>query len=64
MDFEWILDAFLGPNWMVWGAQMLLKIVQKINEILDAFLMDFGTQIAKNIPNNSVPVTRRWVPGF
>ena len=42
MGFEWILDAFLGPNWMVWGAQMLLKIVQKINEILDAFLMDFG----------------------
>ena len=38
MDFEWILDAFLGPNLMVWGAQMLLKIVQKINEILDTFL--------------------------
>ena len=43
---------------------MPLKIIQKINEILDAFFMDFGTQIAKNIQKNSVPVTRRMVPGF
>ena len=64
MDFEWILDAFFWPSWMIWEAKMLLKINQKINEILDAFLMDFGAQIAKKTPKNSVPVTRRWVPGF
>ena len=49
---------------MIWGAKMLLKINQKIIEILDAFLMDFGGGIAKKTPNNSVPVTRRWVPEF
>ena len=42
MDFEWILDAFWRPNWMILGAKMLLKINKKSNEILDAFLMDFG----------------------
>ena len=64
MDFELILDAFWRPNWMIWGAKMLLKINQKNNEMLDAFLMDFEGGIAKTTPNNSVPVTRRWVPGF
>ena len=64
MDFEWILDAFWRPNWMIWGAKMLLKINQKINEILDAFLKDFQREITKNIPNNSEAVTRRWVPGI
>ena len=64
MDFEWILNAFWRPNWMIWGAKMLLKINQKIIEILDAFLMDFGGEIAKKIQKDSVPVTRRWVPGF
>ena len=49
---------------MIWGAKMLLKINQKINEFLDAFLMDFGGEIANKTPKNSVPVTRRWVPGF
>ena len=49
---------------MILGAKMLLKINQKINEILDAFLMDFGAEIVKNIQNNSVPVSRRWVPGI
>ena len=38
MDFELIFDAFWRPKWMVWGAKMLLKINQKIIEILDAFL--------------------------
>ena len=42
MDFEWILDAFWRPNWMIWEAKMPLKISQKINELLDAFLLDFG----------------------
>ena len=64
MDFEWIFNGFWRPKWMIWEAKMPLKIIQKINEILDAFLMDFGAQIAKNIQKNSVPVTRRWVPGF
>ena len=31
---------------MIWRAKMLLKINQKSNEILDAFLMDFGAQLA------------------
>ena len=31
MDFEWILDAFWKPNWMIWGDKMLLKIYQQIN---------------------------------
>ena len=44
MDFEWILDAFWMPNWMIWEAKMLLKINQKINEILDAFLRRFWRQ--------------------
>ena len=64
IDFEWILDTFWRPNWMVWGGKMPLKIKKKINEILDAFLLDFGGEIAKKIQKNSVPVTRRWVPGF
>ena len=64
MDFEWIFDAFWRPKWMIWGAKMPLKIIQKINEILDAFLMDFGAQIAKNIQKNSVPGGMRGVPGF
>ena len=38
MDFEWILDAFWRPNWLILGAKMLLKINQKIIEILDVFL--------------------------
>ena len=49
---------------MAWGAKMLLKIVQKIIEILDAFLMDFGGEIAKKTSKNSVPGGMRWVPGF
>ena len=49
---------------MIWGAKKLLKINQKINEILDAFLMDFGGDIAKKTLGNSVPVTRRMVPGI
>ena len=64
MDFEWIFNAFWRAKWMIWGAKMPLKIIQKINEIFDAFLMDFGAEIAKTTLGNSVPVTRRWVPGF
>ena len=64
MDFEWILDTFRMPNWMIWGAKMLLKIIQKIDEILDAFLMDFGGEIAKKNKKNSEAVSRRWVPGI
>ena len=41
MDFESILYAFWKPNWMIWGAKKLLKINQKINEILDAFFWKF-----------------------
>ena len=37
MDFEWILDTFWKPNWMILGAKMLLKIKPQIIEILDAF---------------------------
>ena len=46
---------------MVWGAKIPLKINQKINEILDAFLrpklewMSWVTRAA---------VCRRWVPGI
>ena len=46
---------------MVWGAKMPLKIDQKINRILDAFLrrklewMSWVTRAA---------VCRRWVPGI
>ena len=53
MDFQWILDRFWRPNWMIWGAKKLLKINQKINENLDAFLMDFGGEIAKKTLGNS-----------
>ena len=53
MDFEWILEAFWRPKWMIWGAKMPLKIIQKINEILDVFFMDFGAQIAKGIQRDS-----------
>ena len=38
---------------MIWGATMPLKIIKKINEILDAFLMDFGAQIAKTTQRDS-----------
>ena len=64
MDFEWILDAFWRPNWMIWGARMLLKIDQKIIEILGAFVMDFGGELAKKTLKTSVPGGMRWVPGF
>ena len=49
---------------MVWETKMPLKIKQKINENVDQFLMDFGAEIVKNIQKDSVPVTRRWVPGI
>ena len=49
---------------MILEAKMLLKINKKGNEILNAFLKDFQREITKNIQNNSVPVTRRWVPGI
>ena len=64
MDFEWILDGFWKPNFMISGVKMLLKINQKMNEILDAFLMRSGAEIAKKTPNNSVPGGMRGVPGF
>ena len=64
IDFEWILDAFWKQNLMIWGAKMLLKIDQKMIEILDAFLKDFGAEIAKITLGNSVPGGMRGVPGF
>ena len=41
MDFEWIFNAFWRPKRMIWEDKMPLKINQKINEFLDAVLMDF-----------------------
>ena len=43
-DFWRIFDVFWRPKWMIWGAKMPLKIIQKINEILDAFLSSFWKQ--------------------
>ena len=49
---------------MIWGAKMLLKICEKINEFLDVLSMGFGAEMAKTTLGNSVPGGMRWVPGF
>ena len=49
---------------MVWGAKMPLKINQKINEILDAFLRPFWRGTCKKNFKKPWAVTRRWVPGI
>ena len=41
MDFEWTFDAFWRSKLMIWEAKMPLKIIKKINEILNAFLYGF-----------------------
>ena len=46
---------------MVWGAKMPLKINQKINEILDAFLKPF-LEWKRWVMRAAV--TRRMVPGI
>ena len=46
---------------MVWGAKMPLKINQKINEILDAFLRPF-LEWKRGVTRAAV--TRRMVPGI
>ena len=64
MDFEWTFNDFWKPKLMIWEAKMPLKISQKNHLNFGSLLIDFGTQIVKRILHNSVPVTRRMVPGI
>ena len=49
---------------MIWGAKVLLKINQKINEILDQFEGNFQRKMSLETSETVEAVTRRMVPGI